>query len=404
MIRIFLNASTADGYNPYRITRAGIDWEVPDPADPWSNIGYWGDHQIIYLLRLLESQQRTFPGSLSAQLREQVFASSSVPYRIKGFDDLLRDPSDSIVFDRDLHAAQTAAAAELGGDAKLVRDADGNVALVTLAEKLLVPLLAKLSNLVPGGGIWLNTQRPEWNDANNALAGWGLSVVTVAYLRRYTQFLSGLFDRAGSTPLQLSTHVAEFLTAVGEALRTAKPGVACDDAERMRVTAALGRAGERHRARVYRRTPTAPLEVEVDAVRDLLATALAVLDATLAENRRADGMFEGYNILALDGRGGAAVKHLDLMLEGQVAVLSSGVLAAEQTLEVLDALRRSPLYRADQDSYLLYPDREITPFRERNTLAEGASDCVPLFAKLLAAGDSSWWSPIWMATCTSAAS
>ena len=28
MICRFLNASTADGYNPYRITRAGIDWEV----------------------------------------------------------------------------------------------------------------------------------------------------------------------------------------------------------------------------------------------------------------------------------------------------------------------------------------------------------------------------------------
>ena len=34
-----------------------------------------------------------------------------------------------------------------------------------------MPLLAKLSNFVPDGGIWMNTQRPEWNDANNALGG-----------------------------------------------------------------------------------------------------------------------------------------------------------------------------------------------------------------------------------------
>ena len=33
MVAVFLNATTADGYNAYRITRAGIDWEVPDPAD-----------------------------------------------------------------------------------------------------------------------------------------------------------------------------------------------------------------------------------------------------------------------------------------------------------------------------------------------------------------------------------
>src|SRR6266404_9045291 len=46
MVAKFVNASTADGFNPYRITRAGVEWEEPDPEDPWSNIGYWGDHQI----------------------------------------------------------------------------------------------------------------------------------------------------------------------------------------------------------------------------------------------------------------------------------------------------------------------------------------------------------------------
>ena len=65
---------------------------------------------------------------------------------------------------------------------------------VNLLEKLLVPALSKLSNLVPGGGIWMNTQRPEWNDANNALAGGGISVVTLCYLRRYLGFLVDLLE------------------------------------------------------------------------------------------------------------------------------------------------------------------------------------------------------------------
>ena len=46
MITAFLGAMTPDGYNPYRIGRDGIDWEVVDPDDPWSHIGYWGDHQV----------------------------------------------------------------------------------------------------------------------------------------------------------------------------------------------------------------------------------------------------------------------------------------------------------------------------------------------------------------------
>ncbi|MEM0896810.1 MAG: hypothetical protein AAGJ79_07970, partial [Verrucomicrobiota bacterium] len=44
-VSLFLNASTVDGFNPYRITSCGVDWEAPDPDDPWASIGYWGDHQ-----------------------------------------------------------------------------------------------------------------------------------------------------------------------------------------------------------------------------------------------------------------------------------------------------------------------------------------------------------------------
>ena len=54
MIHKFLNATTFDGYNPYRVTKGGFDWETIEPDDPWSYIGYWGDHQIIYLLKFLE--------------------------------------------------------------------------------------------------------------------------------------------------------------------------------------------------------------------------------------------------------------------------------------------------------------------------------------------------------------
>ena len=56
------------------------------------------------------------------------------------------------------------------------------------------------------------------------------------------------------------------------------------------------------------------------------------------------------------------------MLEGQVAVLDSGLLGDDEAVALLRALRASDLYRADQHSYLLYPDRPLMPFLERNTL------------------------------------
>jgi hypothetical protein len=386
MVAVFLNASTADGYNPYRITRDGIDWEVHDPNDAWSHIGYWGDHQIIYLLRLLESHERFWPGKLAGQLDERAYASALVPYEIGGFDEIARNPKHTIHFNDDLHRRLMKRTDEIGGDAKLVSDARGEVRLVSLAEKLLVPLLVKLSNLIPGGGVWLNTQRPEWNDANNALAGWGLSVVTVCYLRRYLSFLDRLLASAKVETLHLSAPVAELLTSLTTVLRGATN--VPDDAARYRIAEALGRAGEKHRQAVYAGGDVTGQSVSVKDVRDFVAAALPVVDATIRSNGREDGTVHSYNLLEIKGQK-ATVKYLNLMLEGQVAVLSSGLFTDAEALRLLDGLRQSALWRADQRSYILYPDREIAPFLSRNTLPDGWRTNAPVLAEMAQAGDES---------------
>ena len=384
MISVFLNASTADGYNPYRITRNGIDWEVHDPHDPWSHIGYWGDHQIIYLLRLLESYERFEPGRLATGLNERAYAYAMVPYEIAGFDAMVRDPGHSISFNDSLHKELMARAAKIGGDGKLVPDAQGNVELIPLAEKLLVPLLVKLSNFVPGGGIWLNTQRPEWNDANNALAGWGLSMVTVYYVRRYLAFLDALLASTKETNVDLSKPVAEFLRQITEVLRSKPaPGEAPSI---FAIASALGKAGETHRKSVYSHKLGERTTAPVSAVREFIAAALSMVDATIRTNRREDGMYHAYNLLHIRARH-ASVRNMYLMLEGQVAVLSSGMLKAGESLQLLKALRDSDLYRNDQNSYLLYPDREVLPFLSRNTLPEGWQAKAPLLAALAADGN-----------------
>jgi hypothetical protein len=248
-----------------------------------------------------------------------------------------------------------------------------------------VPLLVKLSNLVPGGGIWLNTQRPEWNDANNALAGWGLSVVTVGYLRRYLVFLAEVLDQSTATAVELSTPVAKLLSHIS-AILPAAAQTDISDAERRRITQALGIAGEQHRRAVYSAGETFGHEpISLDTLREFIAVALPAVDATLAANQRPDGLFHSYNLLAL-GAGTAAVHHLDLMLEGQVSALSSGSLEPHDALRLLTTLRDGPLYRQDQNSYLLYPDRRITPFLERNTLPAGWESQIPGIAALAKSG------------------
>ena len=388
MIAVFLNASTADGYNPYRVTRAGIDWEVLDHADPWSHIGYWGDHQLIYLLRLLQAGENHYPCRLASRLGERLYAYAVVPYEISGFDELVRDPSDSIRFNDSLHKSLMARAEKIGNDGKLLADANGEIVLVSLAEKLLVPLLAKLSNLVPGGGIWMNTQRPDWNDANNALVGWGLSMVTVYQMRPYLQLLLELFAAGTEDSYEISASVADFAAELSTILaHAAQQTFPLDDATRYSLVEALGRAGEKHRLSVYRGPLSSLSKISVTAIRDLLGHALAVTDATIAANRRPDGMYHSYNLLHIHGRR-ASVKPLQLMLEGQVAVLASRFLSPEDALLLLRALAASDLYRADQHSYMLYPDRTIQPFLARNTLPKDWAARAPLLPDLVAAANS----------------
>ena len=90
MIHKFLNATTFDGYNPYRVTKGGFDWEIIEENDPWSYIGYWGDHQIIYLLKFLEFIENHYPNQLDKRFSEDIFVYANVPYKIKSYEDTLK--------------------------------------------------------------------------------------------------------------------------------------------------------------------------------------------------------------------------------------------------------------------------------------------------------------------------
>lgn len=386
MATVFLDATTADGYNPYRISRHGIDWEVPEPENPWANIGYWSDHQIVYLLKLLETSLRFHPGRLTDLVDQAVFTHGDVPYRIASYEQTLADPVATIAFDDAAHAAILRRVADEGADGKLVHAADGELVRVTLAEKLLLLVLAKLVNLVPDGGIWMNTQRPEWNDANNALVGRGLSVVTLAYVRRYLGVVRDLLDR----DVQVTDELAGLLTDVHAALARHVDGTVTgfDDAARRAVMDDLGAAGTAYRERVYAGFGGARTTVDAATVQAFVDIAQRYVDSGLRANRRDDALFHAYNLIDLHD-GVAGVRRLPAMLEGQVAVLSSGLLSAHESVELLQGLRRSALYRADQHSYTLYPDKVLPRFLERNVVsAERAARCA-LVGRLVGAGDTS---------------
>ena len=371
MITKFVNASTIDGYNPYRITRDGIDWETIEPDDPWSFIGYWGDHQIIYLLKLLELSDTHHPGRLAELLTKPMNVYANVPYRIRGYADILKDPSDTIDFDHHLAGIIDERISKVGSDGKLVWGADGKLVRANLMEKILVSVLTKLYNFIPEAGIWLNTQRPEWNDANNAVVGTGVSMVTLYYLNRFLKFSDKMLGELGESSVELNQPVAELLHSLHGAFSSRKPLLngQISDADRKAMMDALGTAGEKYRSAAYAGFNGQTESVKLADIRAAFADALDFLGHSIRFNKRQDGLYHSYNLIEVKGSE-AEIGYLYPMLEGQVSVLSSQYLSAEESSAVLNALKSSEMFRPDQYSYMLYPDRTLPLFLEKNQIPD----------------------------------
>lgn len=383
MIFKFLNASTIDGYNPYRIEKNGIDWEVIEPHDPWSFIGYWGDHQLIYLLRLLEHCEAHYPGKLKELTKEFSFVYADVPYRLKSHAEIVADPQDTIDFDDELNRAAEARYAEMGTDGKLIWQQDAPLR-ANLAEKLLLTVLTKVYNLVPEGGVWMNTQRPEWNDANNALVGNGLSMVTLYYLRRFLRFMESWLATQESD-LHVNGALMDLFLEVSEVINDYSSTENFNDSQRKDFVDRMGHAGERYRNRAYASDLGTMEALSVIQSRDFCARTIRLLDRSIKQNKKDDGLYHAYNLIKFEGED-AQVDYLYEMLEGQVGVLTSETLSPEEAVDVLNGLKSSSMFRPDQYSYMLYPDRVLPAFLAKNSVSADQVAGKKLTAQLMELG------------------
>src|SRR5205085_4673434 len=98
----------------------------------------------------------------------------------------------------------------------------------------------------------------------------------------------------------------------------------------------------------------------------------------IVANKREDGLYHSYNLLDLSTEGEAVVINLYEMLEGQVAVLSSGMLSPEEAIGVVESLYKSAMYRGDQQSFMLYPERKLPSFLEKNVVPVMTVSATPL--------------------------
>jgi hypothetical protein len=151
----------------------------------------------------------------------------------------------------------------------------------------------------------------------------------------------------------------------------------------------LGAAGSDYRWGFYQNGFAGQLtDSPVQNIVAFLDLAQQYVEHSLRANRRSDGLYYAYNVLHLEA-GRASISRLYEMLEGQVSILSSGLLTGDESLSLLQGLRQSSLYQAEQHSYILYPDRQLPGFLERNCLTYAQVHAVGLLANLAEAHDAS---------------
>jgi hypothetical protein len=152
---------------------------------------------------------------------------------------------------------------------------------------------------------------------------------------------------------------------------------------------ALGDAGSDYRWDYYSQGLSGEyIQLPVPDLVAFLDLAQQYVEHSLRANKRSDNLYHAYNILHLSA-GLASIGYLYEMLEGQVAILSSGMLSGEESLLLLESLRNSQLYRPDQHSYILYPDRSLPRFLEKNCMTPEQVNGLQLISELEKAGDKS---------------
>ena len=385
MIYRFLNASTFDGYNPYRLTKDGFDWETIEPDNPWSYIGYWGDHQIIYLLKFLEFTEKYFPQRLNSFLAKNNFVYANVPYEIKDYKSIYKDPKNTIEFNFELAEKIEKDRLKEGADGAILKNYQGSIHEVNFFEKILTTILAKLSNFIPGAGIWMNTQRPEWNDANNALVGSGVSMVTLYYLRRFLNFFIKILKNDKSSSFEISTELYHFFEKLN--LSFSKIDLNLSNRDRKKFVDDIGEVAAEYRDRIYTSYFSGTKElVDRDKVINFLETAQKAIEQTIDTNKREDGLYHAYNLVNLDDNE-ISINRLSEMLEGQVGILSSGYLSDDESLSVLDSLKSSSLFWDEQYSYILYPNKDLLGFLDKNIIPENELNKSSLLTLLVKDGN-----------------
>ena len=136
---------------------------------------------------------------------------------------------------------------------------------------------------------------------------------------------------------------------------------------RMCFLSDMGHTFDEYKHKIYNIGFTDKEKTEYGKVFEFLRLCEKYIDKTIKENRRKDGLYHSYNVMTVKGDE-IEIKHLKLMLEGQVDVLGCNYLSDKEACNVLEAMEKSSLYSDKENTYYLYPIIHTKAFLEKNII------------------------------------
>ena len=152
----------------------------------------------------------------------------------------------------------------------------------------------------------------------------------------------------------------------------------------MKIIRQLGEAFSDYREKIYKKGFSGKQKLKLQRIDNFLELTASWLTETICANKE-NNLFHAYNIIRSEKNHSIAfVDNLFPMLEGQVAVLSSGVLSSDESIELLENLFKSKMFSSDQNSFMLYPEKDVTSFMEKNIIPADLIMQNELFSKMVA--------------------
>jgi hypothetical protein len=204
------------------------------------------------------------------------------------------------------------------------------------------------------------------------------------------KFFSKVLNQDSSSQFEISNELLEFFNIVSKTLEIHKDLLkgSFNEENRKRVMDGLGQAASDYRTQIYDQKFSG-YKTAISRHSLLIFTSLSLeyLEHSIRANKRDDNLYHAYNLMTVNNNNSVSVSYLPEMLEGQVAVLSSGYLSSQESLDVLDGLKNSSLFRADQYSYILYPNKELPKFVIKNTISKSDVNSSKLLTQLIVDGN-----------------